>query len=138
MKPGSPGRASCLRSGECAAATLDQPAIFEALAVGFHARGVTNENRPSALPLDIANPVWAAAHRDLVAKYVRVTTAAMRFSQDAGNRDEVLKVRIGLMKQPENLRVRCSPISGVGNIAFSKRQLRIEQYQSGECAAGRG
>ena len=99
---GSPGRVDCLRSGECAAATLDQPAIFEALDAGFHALGVTNEIGPQLYQLDIANPVWAAAHRDLVAKYIRATTAAMRFIQDPRNGDEVLKVTMDFMKQPEN------------------------------------
>jgi ABC-type nitrate/sulfonate/bicarbonate transport system substrate-binding protein len=99
---GSPGRVDCLRSGECAAATLDQPAIFEALDAGFHPLGLTNEIAPQLYQLDIVNPVWAAAHRDLVVKYIRATSAAMRFIRDPGNHDEVLKVTMTFMKQPEN------------------------------------
>jgi len=99
---GSEARLGCLKSGECAAATLDQPAIFEALDAGFHSLGITNEIAPQLYQVDIANPVWAAAHRDLVAKYIRATTAAMRFIQDPKNRDEVVKVTMAFTKQPEN------------------------------------
>jgi ABC-type nitrate/sulfonate/bicarbonate transport system substrate-binding protein len=99
---GSPGRVDCLRSGECAAATLDQPAIFEALDAGFHSLGVTNEIGAQLNQLDVVNPAWATGHRDLVAKYIRATTAAMRFINDAKNRDEVVKVTMDFMKQPEN------------------------------------
>ena len=99
---GSPGRVDCLRSGECAAATLDQPAIFEALDAGFHSLGVTNEIGPQLNQLDVVNPAWATGHRDLVAKYIRATSAAMRFINDSKNRDEVLKVTMDFMKQPEN------------------------------------
>jgi ABC-type nitrate/sulfonate/bicarbonate transport system substrate-binding protein len=99
---GSPGRVDCLKSGDCAAATLDQPAIFEALDAGFHSLGLTNEIGPQLYQLDVVKPDWAATHRDLVVKYIRATTAAMRFIQDPANRDEVLKVTMDFMKQPEN------------------------------------
>lgn len=99
---GSEARLGCLKSGECAAATLDQPAIFEALDAGYHSLGITNEIGPQLYQVDIANPAWAAAHRDLVAKYIRATTAAMRFIQDPKNRDEVVKVTMAFTKQPEN------------------------------------
>ena len=99
---GSEARLICLKSGDCAAATLDQPAIFEALDAGHHALGITNEIGPQLYQLDIVNPTWAAAHRDLVVKYIRATTAAMRFIEDPKNREEVIKVTMGFMKQPEN------------------------------------
>jgi ABC-type nitrate/sulfonate/bicarbonate transport system substrate-binding protein len=99
---GSDGRFACLSSGDCAAATLDQPAIFKALDAGHHALGITNEIGPRLYQLDIVNPTWAAAHRDTVVKYIRATTAAMRFIQDPKNRDEVVKVTIAFTKEPEN------------------------------------
>ncbi len=99
---GSEARLVCLKSGDCAAATLDQPAIFEALDAGHHALGITNEIGPQLYQVDIVNPIWAAAHRDLVVKYIRATTAAMRFIQDSKNREEVVKVTMAFTKQPEN------------------------------------
>jgi ABC-type nitrate/sulfonate/bicarbonate transport system substrate-binding protein len=99
---GSDARFACLNSGECAAATLDQPAIFKGLDAGHHALGITNEIGPRLYQVDIVNPTWAAAHRDTVVKYIRATTAAMRFIQDPKNRDEVVKVTAAFTKEPED------------------------------------
>lgn len=89
---GSDGRFECLNGGECAGATLDQPAIFKALDAGHHVLGLTNEVAPLLYQVDVVNPVWATAHRDGIAKYIRATTAAMRFIMDPSKRDEVVKV----------------------------------------------
>jgi ABC-type nitrate/sulfonate/bicarbonate transport system substrate-binding protein len=99
---GSDGRFLCLNSGECAAATLDQPAIFKGLDAGFHSLGITNEIGPRLYQVDIVNPAWAAAHRAAVVKYIRATNAAMRFIQDPKNRDEVVKVTMAFTKESEN------------------------------------
>jgi ABC-type nitrate/sulfonate/bicarbonate transport system substrate-binding protein len=99
---GSDARFACLNSGECAAATLDQPAIFRGLDAGHHALGITNEIGPRLYQMDIVNPAWAAGHREAVVKYIRATTAAMRFIQDPKNRDEVVKVTAAFTKEPEN------------------------------------
>jgi len=98
---GSEGRFACLKSGECAAASLDQPSIFMGLDAGFHALGISNEIGPRLYQVDIVNPAWAATHRDAVIKYIRGTNAAMRFIQDPKNRDEVLKVTVAFMKESE-------------------------------------
>ena len=98
---GSDGRFECLNSGECAAATLDQPAIFKALDAGHHVLGMTNEIAPLLYQLDIVNPTWAATHRDAVIKYIRGTTAAVRFIMDSKNHDEVVKVMVDFTNQPE-------------------------------------
>ena len=99
---GSDGRLVCLKSGDCAAASLAQPAVFGALEAGYHTLGITNEIGPQLYQVDIVNPTWAAAHRDIVVKYIRATAAAMRFIQDPKNRDEVVKVTMAFMKEPEN------------------------------------
>jgi ABC-type nitrate/sulfonate/bicarbonate transport system substrate-binding protein len=99
---GSEGRLSCLKSGECAGASLAQPAILDALATGSHALGITNEIGPQLYQVDIVEPGWAAAHRDTVVRYIRATTAAMRFIQDPRNRDEVVKVTMEFMKESED------------------------------------
>ncbi len=99
---GSNGRVACLKSGECAAASLAQPAVFDALDAGFHVLGITNEIGPPLSQVDTVNPAWAAAHRDLVVKYIRAITAAKRFIMDPKNHDEVLKVTMAYMKEPEN------------------------------------
>jgi len=99
---GSEARVACLKSGECAGATLDQPAIFEGLDAGGHTLGLTNEIAPQLYQVDIVNPDWASAHRDLVMKYIRATNAAMAFIRDPKNKEEVVKVTMAFTKQPEN------------------------------------
>ena len=99
---GSAGRLACLQSGECDAVPLNWPVAFEALDAGYHVLGITNEIGPLFYYVDIANPTWAASHRDLVEKYMRATTAAMRFIQDPNNSDEVVEVMMDYMQQPEN------------------------------------
>lgn len=99
---GSDARFACVNSGECAAATLDQPAIFKGLDAGHHALGITNEIGPRLYQVDIVNRAWAASHRDAVVKYIRATNAAMRFIQDAKNRDEVVKATAAFTKESES------------------------------------
>jgi ABC-type nitrate/sulfonate/bicarbonate transport system substrate-binding protein len=99
---GSDARFACLNSGECAAATLDQPAIFKGLDAGHHSLGITNEIGPRLYQVDIVNPAWAAAHRDAVVKYIRAANAAMRFIEDPKNREEVVKVTTALTKGSES------------------------------------
>ena len=99
---GSAARLACLQSGECDAALLTWPRSFEARDAGFHILGITNEIEPLMYHIDIANPSWAASHRDLIEKYMRATTAAMRFIHDPENRDEVVAVTMDYMGQPED------------------------------------
>ncbi len=99
---GSQARSACLVAGECDAAILAQPAVFGALDAGFHSLGITNEIEPLQYMVDIVKPAWAAANRDLVLKYIRATTAAMRFIEDPMNRDEVVRVTMEFMNEPED------------------------------------
>jgi ABC-type nitrate/sulfonate/bicarbonate transport system substrate-binding protein len=119
---GSEGRLMCVKSGECAAASLGQPQILDALAAGIHVLGVNNEVPTLMYQVDIANPAWAAAHRDSVIKYIRATTAAMRFIIDAKNRDEVVKVTAGYMKESnERARAMLEPIWDPKNRVLPQR-----------------
>jgi ABC-type nitrate/sulfonate/bicarbonate transport system substrate-binding protein len=108
---GSEGRLTCVKSGDCAAASLGQPPILDALAAGSHVLGLNNEVPAIMYQVDIANPTWAAAHRDIVVKYIRATTAAARFIEDQKNRDEVVKVTAEYMKEPpDRARAMLDPI----------------------------
>jgi ABC-type nitrate/sulfonate/bicarbonate transport system substrate-binding protein len=99
---GSQGRLACLKSTECAAASLAQPAVLDASEAGSHVLGLTNEIGPPLYQFDIVDPGRAAANRDAIVKYVRATTAAVRFIQDPKNHDEVIKITMVFMKEPEN------------------------------------
>ena len=52
--------------------------------------------------VDIVDRDWAAAHPDLVVKYIKATAAADRFIHDPANREEVLKAAMEITAQPEN------------------------------------
>ena len=99
---GSEARVACMKSGECAAATLGQPAIFEALGAGFHSLGMTNEIAPLLYQVDVAKPAWAARNRNAVVKYIRATAAAMQFIQDPRNRDAVVRATATMMGNTED------------------------------------
>jgi ABC-type nitrate/sulfonate/bicarbonate transport system substrate-binding protein len=99
---GSGARVDCLKTAECAGSALAQPAVFNALDAGNHSLAMTNEIGPMMYQFDVANAAWAAAHRDLVVRYIRALTAANRFIMDPKNRDEVVKATMGFMHEPEN------------------------------------
>lgn len=99
---GSGARLDCVKSGECGGSALAQPSVFPALEAGAHSLGTTNEIGPFLYQFDIVNPVWAAAHRDTVVKYIRANTAANRFIMDPRNREELVRITMGFMKEPEN------------------------------------
>jgi ABC-type nitrate/sulfonate/bicarbonate transport system substrate-binding protein len=98
---GSNARADCYLSGKCAAAVLGLPEAFRAFRQFDEdvVYGLTNEVGPQLYQLDIANPDWAAAHRDLIVKYIRATTTAMRFIMDPKNHDETLNAIMDLTRQ---------------------------------------
>jgi ABC-type nitrate/sulfonate/bicarbonate transport system substrate-binding protein len=99
---GSQGRLACLKSAECAAASLAQPAVLDAIEAGSHTLGLTNEIGPPLYQFDIVDPGRAAANRDAIVKYIRATTAAVRFIQEPKNHDEVIRITMAFMKEPEN------------------------------------
>jgi ABC-type nitrate/sulfonate/bicarbonate transport system substrate-binding protein len=98
---GSQGRLACLKSTECAAASLAQPAVLDAIEAGAHTLGLTNEIGPPLYQFDVVDPARAPANRDAIVKYIRATTAAVRFIQDPKNHDEVIKITMAFMKEPE-------------------------------------
>lgn len=99
---GTGARLECLRSGECAAASVAQPQVFGALDEGFHLLGVTNEIGPLLYQLDVADPAWASANRDTVVKYIRAIGAANQFILDPNNREEMVQITMDYMQEPED------------------------------------
>jgi ABC-type nitrate/sulfonate/bicarbonate transport system substrate-binding protein len=101
--PDSSNRVDCLLSGQCDAGTVDQPAVFKLFDAGFHTLALHSEAGPPLLyVVDVVDRDWAMAHRDTVVKYVRASAEAMRFIHDPKNRDEVVKVAMGVTGQPED------------------------------------
>jgi ABC-type nitrate/sulfonate/bicarbonate transport system substrate-binding protein len=99
---GSQPRVDCLKSGACAAASLSQPSVFAAFDAGFHTLAMHIETGPLLYVVDIVDRSWAEAHSEVIVRYIRATAAAMRFIQDARNRDEVVKAAMEITHQPEN------------------------------------
>ncbi len=100
--PGSQPRVDCLKSGACAAGSLSQPSVFAAFDAGFHTLAMHIETGPLLYVVDIVDRSWAEAHSEVIVRYIRATGAAMRFIQDARNRDEVVKAAMEITRQPEN------------------------------------
>ena len=99
---GSGARVNCLASGECAAAVLAQPAIFQALDAGNHSIGTTNEIGPRLYQFDIVNPEWSSANRGAVVKYLRATAAASRYILDPANHEEIIGITMDYMEESED------------------------------------
>ncbi len=99
---GSGPRVACMLSGKCDAGTVDQPAVYKLFDAGFHTLALHSEAGPPLLDVvDVVDRGWAAAHRDIVVKYLRASADAMRFIHDPKNRDEVVKVAMAVTAQPE-------------------------------------
>jgi len=99
---GTDARLACMKTGECVAAALAQPAVFDALDAGYHILGLTNEIGPLFYQLEIANPEWARTHRNAVLKYIRATTAANRYIMDPANRETIVRITMDYMDQSED------------------------------------
>ena len=98
---GSGPRVECMLSGKCDAGTVDQPAVYKLFDAGFHTLALHSEAGALLDVVDVVDRDWAAAHRDIVVKYLRASADAMRFIHDPKNRDEVVKVAMAVTAQPE-------------------------------------
>jgi ABC-type nitrate/sulfonate/bicarbonate transport system substrate-binding protein len=90
---GTPVRADCLTSGECAAVPLGQPDDIVFARKGFSKLGDSLEVIP-ALQFSViaARRDWAQAHKDTVLRFARAFGAAYRFMRDPANRDEMTRI----------------------------------------------
>jgi ABC-type nitrate/sulfonate/bicarbonate transport system substrate-binding protein len=100
---GSQPRVNCLKSGECAAASLSQPPVFAAFDNGAHTLGMHIETGQHLLyVIEMVNRAWGEMHADVIVRYIRATAAANRFIRDPANGDEVVKAAMEVTGQPEN------------------------------------
>lgn len=98
---GSGPRVDCMLSGKCDAGTVDQPAVYKLFDAGFHTLALHSEAGTLLDVVDVVDRDWAAAHRNIVVKYLIASADAMRFIHDPKNRDEVVKVAMAVTAQPE-------------------------------------
>jgi len=89
---GTPARSTCLKRGDCAAVPLGQPQDLLAVNEGYRLLGLSNEVVPELLyTVTAARRSWAAAHKDVVVRYLRGLAAAFRFIRDPAKRKTVIK-----------------------------------------------
>ena len=89
---GTPARLHCLRSGRCDAVPLGQPQDLVARAEGFRLLGASSDAVPAHLyTVTAARRSWAAAHPDLVVRYVRALGAAFAMIRDSAKREAVVR-----------------------------------------------
>jgi ABC-type nitrate/sulfonate/bicarbonate transport system substrate-binding protein len=100
---GSQPRVDCLKSGECAAASLSQPPVFAAFDGGAHTLAMHIETGHHLLyVIEMVDRAWAESHADVIVRYIRATAAANRFIRDPANRGEVIKAAMEVTGQPED------------------------------------
>jgi ABC-type nitrate/sulfonate/bicarbonate transport system substrate-binding protein len=99
---GSQPRVACLKSGDCAAASLAQPSVFAAFETGAHTLAMHIETGPLLYVIEMVDRAWAEGHSDMVVRYIRAQAAANRFIHDPRNREEVVKAAMEVTAQPEN------------------------------------
>lgn len=87
---GTPQRLACLKRSGCDAVPLGQPQDVSAQRDGYRILGTSSEAVPAYLyTVTAVRRSWAAAHKDLVVRYVRALAAAFRFIRDPANRAAV-------------------------------------------------
>jgi len=88
---GTPVRAKCLESGDCAAVPLSQPDDISFARKGYHRLGNTHEVIPTLqFTVFAARRSWAAQHRDELIRFARAMGEAYRFMANPANRDEII------------------------------------------------
>ena len=98
---GTPARLGCLRRGECAAVPLGQPQDLLAQSQGYRLLGRSNDAVPAYLyTVTAARKSWAAAHEDIVVRYVRALAAAFRVIRDPQKRGAVVQTIVELTGVP--------------------------------------
>jgi len=89
---GTPERLICLTAGDCDAVPLGQPQDFSAIRKGYRLLGLSTDAVPKFLyTVTAARRSWAAAHKDIVVRYVRALSSAFKFIRDPTKRSDVLK-----------------------------------------------
>ena len=101
---GTPARLGCLRRGECAAVPLGQPQDLLAQSQGYRLLGRSNDAVPAYLyTVTAARKSWAAAHEDIVVRYVRALAAAFRVIRDPKKRGVVVETIVELTGVPPSI-----------------------------------
>jgi ABC-type nitrate/sulfonate/bicarbonate transport system substrate-binding protein len=90
---GTPQRQYCLLHSDCDAVVLGQPQDLQAIAQGYSLLGRSDEAVPDYLyTVTAVRRSWAAAHKDIVERFVRAMAATFQFIRDPSNRDRVIKI----------------------------------------------
>jgi len=90
---GTPARVGCLKRGDCVAVPLGQPQDITAAREGYRILGRSDEATPAYVyTVTAARRSWAAAHPDLVTRYVRALASAFAFIRDESNLASVIGV----------------------------------------------
>ena len=94
---GTPVRFECLRRGECDGVPLGQPDDLIALTQGYGRLGLSTE-AVSAFQFQLlaVKRSWAAAHKDVLVRFVRAIASSFRFIRDPANRAEVIKAMVAV------------------------------------------
>lgn len=132
----SDGRLQCIKSGECAAAVVGQPADIKAIKAGFHRLGMNIEGGPVIFNVEAVRREWAKTHKETIVRYARAMGEAFRYMQDPKNRDEITKMMLDITHETPavvseiaanyaNPKLRILPKQGELDVASFKHLLDI-------------
>lgn len=94
---GTPLRAACLKSGECAAVPLGQPDDLIAVKDGYTRLGLSTEAVPAfQFEVIAAERAFAQAHTETVVHFVRALADSFRYIRDPSHREAVVKAVVDL------------------------------------------
>jgi len=92
---GTPARAKCLESGDCAAVPLAQPDDILFVRKGYRALGHSQEVIPTLqFTVFAAQRSWANQHKDELVRFARAMGEAYQFMANPNNRDEVIAMGV--------------------------------------------
>jgi ABC-type nitrate/sulfonate/bicarbonate transport system substrate-binding protein len=101
---GTPLRAKCLESGECAAVPLNQPEDILFATKGYHILANSHEVIPTLqFTVFAARRSWANQHKNEVVRFARAMGEAYRYMADPANRDDVIALGVTTTGSPADV-----------------------------------
>jgi ABC-type nitrate/sulfonate/bicarbonate transport system substrate-binding protein len=101
---GTPARFGCLKSGDCAAVPMGQPEDLAAIKAGFPRLGFTYEAGADLIfNVDMVRRAWGEKNKDAVVRLVRAFASAYEFMNNAGNRDEMVRLIAEISGRPDEI-----------------------------------
>jgi ABC-type nitrate/sulfonate/bicarbonate transport system substrate-binding protein len=139
MIEGTQARWNCLRRGDCIAVPLGQPQDLVAQSEGYRLLGLSTDAVPDYVyTVTAVRKSWAAAHGDLVVRYVRGLAAAHRIIRDPAQRAMVIRTIVDTTKVTPEIAERTLALYFEPDRKVLPRQAEIEMTAFTQVIASMG